>query len=155
MPQEKKLTRQMINDALGKKIDSKEFKVIMDILGEPEIETDMESDRTDYSWDHYGINIVINHEAETFDNIVLYPYGSTSEFEYINDRKPCKYICKDNDFDQNITMKEVREKYGKPNTEKETYLGYVMRYRNLNGYTIFFTFSSESQLYSTMIGTRD
>jgi len=154
MSNDQKLTRQMINDALGKKISSKEFIAITDILGEPEIRTDIESDITDYSWDNYGIDIVINHEDETFDNIVLYPYGSTSEFEYINDQKSCTPICKENDFEENITMQEVREKYGKPDAEGDSHRGHTLSYWDLDGYEIYFTFSDKSKLFAILIGIR-
>ena len=154
MPQDKKLTRQMINDALGKEISSKEFIAITDILGEPEIYTDIEEDTMNYSWYQHGIDIVVNYEAKTFYNIFLYPNGTTSEVEYIKDRKPCKPICEENSFDQNISMQEVRDKYGEPDAEGNHPKESALLYRNIHTYTIRFTFDDKSKLYEIVIGMR-
>jgi len=149
MPQDKKLTRQMINDALGKEISSKEFITITDILGEPEIRTDIESDITDYIWDRHGISIVLSCETGIFQNIFFYPNGSTSKLEYINDKKPCTSICKENDFDQNLTMQEVRDKYGEPDAEGKGYP------RHINGIVMRFVFTNETELHFIMLGQRN
>jgi len=145
----------MINDALGKEISSKEFIAITDILGKPEIDTDIESDITYYSWDNYGIDIVINHEAKTFQNIFLHPFGTTSQVEYINDRKPCTLICKENDFDQNFTMQEVRDKYGEPDAEGKGYPKHGLMYRNINNKVMRFVFTNETELHFIMLGHRN
>lgn len=150
-----KLTKEIVFNAFGKHKDSEEFKKILDILGEPTIEPDIDSNLIDYSWNHYGIDIVLSYDTELFYNIFFYPQGTHSDKDYLDDREPCKPICNDNDFEQNLTMQEIREKYGNPNTEKETYGGYVFRYPNIDGYKRFFTFSDENTLYSIMIGWRD
>jgi len=151
----KKLTKEIVFNAFGKEKSSPEFKAILEILGEPVIEPDIESNLIDLSWYHHGIDIVLSHDTEIFFNIFFYPNGTKTDKEYLTDRKPCKPICQENEFDQNLTMQEVREKYGKPDTEKETHEGYVFRYRNIHGNKIFFTFINETKLYSIMIGWRE
>ena len=153
MPQDKKLTRQMINDALGKEKSSPEFLAILDILGKPIIEVD--DDIVDYMWDNHGINIVLSYETGIFINIFFYPNGSTSEFEYINDRKSCTPICKEYDFDQNLTMQEVRDKYGEPDAEGKGYPGHGLLYRNINGIVMRFVFTNETELHFIMLGQRN
>jgi len=155
MAHDKKLTKEIVFNAIGKEKSSLEFLAILEILGEPKIKNDIDSDRVDYTWSNHGINIVLSHETELFYNIFFYPNGTKNDEEYIIDKKSCKTICQENDFDQNLTMEEVREKYGNPDIEKETYGGYVFRYSNIHGYKIFFTFIDETQLYSIMIGWKE
>jgi len=145
----------MINDALGKEISSKEFIAITDILGKPEIDTDIESDIAYYSWDNYGIDMVVKYESKIFKNIFLYPFGSTSEFEYIDDRQPCTLICKENDFDENISIQAVLDKYSEPDAKGNHKRETSFLYRNLNGYKIRFTFDNKSKLYEILIGQKD
>ena len=152
MPQDKKLTKEIIFNALGKHKSSPEFLVILDILGKPTIDEDIDSDRVDCTWNNHGINIVLSYETGIFLNIFLYPNGGKYDEDYLPDDEPCKVICKENDFDEYITMQEVRDKYGKPDRERQSHLGYKLFYYNHNNLKYYFTFTDETQIYSIMIG---
>jgi len=150
----KKLTKEVVFNALGKKKTSPEFIAVLDILGKPIIEDDSDSDIVDYMWDNHGINIVLSYDTGIFLNIFLYPNGAKHDEDYNPDQEPCNVICKENDFDQNLTMQEVREKYGKPDVEKDSYRGYVLLYRNIDDRTMRFVFTNETELYYIMLGQK-
>ena len=152
---DKKLTKEIVFNAFGKEKSSPEFQAILEILGEPVIKVDIEGDRVDYTWSNHGIDIVLSHETELFYNIFFYPNGTKNDEEYLMDDEPCKPICQENDFDQNLTMQDVRKRYGEPDREQETYGGYELLYHNHNNLKYYFTFVNETQVYSIMIGWKE
>jgi len=138
------LTKILGLDAIGKDHQSKEFVAITDILGEPEISVDEESDRVDFTWRDYGVNVVIGYEEGIVENFFFYPLE-------IGRYSSCKQVCIFEEFDADLTLEEVRKKYGQPNREREDFLGYKLYYY-LENYDMYFTFYDENHIYSILIG---
>lgn len=146
---EKKLTKQLILEALGNSIDSTAFSEIMEIMnqeGRENVAVDVGIDRVDYTWDHYGVNIVIGYEDELFKTIFLYVIPD-------NETSSCKIICKDGDFDVNFSIEDIKNKYGEAYYEdKDGDFGHELRYK-FDKYKLNFSFIDKGKYISLiMIG---
>jgi hypothetical protein len=140
-----KLSKQMILNVIGKDHRSQEFIRITDILGEPEISVDADIDRVDFTWNDYGVNIVIGYEEGIVENFFFYPMG-------IN-KGSCKQICLYEEFDMVLSIQEIIKRYGKPQKEKKNILGHELYYL-FDNYKIYFTFHDDDNIYSILIGIK-
>jgi len=143
------ITEDKIIELLGLQANSEKFTGVCKILGEAHFKIDSENNRIDYTWYQYGVNIVISDNEECIESIFLYPFGSYNDFEYIENKEPSLFLCK-NECYQNLTMRELKDKYGEPISTSRSLHGYVLKYENIDGLEIHFTFKNSKTLYSVM-----
>jgi len=161
MAHDKKLTKEILLNALGKTEDTPEVQKLFQILGQADIDEDTQIDHQIYggkrytyfdvesgifihSWDKYGIEMHLQNED------TLYPKNYlTSQIPVITtfllyiktskewgDKSSCLPICNDDFFYEGMKIEDIPEKYGEANktwsSEKKN-IGFN-KYYNLEGF---------------------
>jgi len=136
MAHDKKLTKEILLNALGKTEDTPEVQKLFQILGQADIDEDTDIERQIhngkrytyvdaedgtfiYAWDRYGIEMHLTNE-DTYQP-KKYPLSETPEvdafFLYIKPdetegRKSCLGICEDAFFYEGMKIDDIIQKYG-------------------------------------------